>query len=109
WHPSFTLQLWCRAHSLFWLRGGHECSAFSSATSAVLHSFDEHRLRMPAFLTRRVTFAAAHRYRVPEWSNERNEQVFGLCSRPSYHGHSYVCDVTVRGEIDAVTGFAVDL
>ena len=64
---------------------------------------------MPAFLTRRVTFAAAHRYRVPEWSNERNEQVFGLCSRPSYHGHSYVCDVTVRGEIDAVTGFAVDL
>jgi 6-pyruvoyltetrahydropterin/6-carboxytetrahydropterin synthase len=64
---------------------------------------------MPAFLTRRVTFAAAHRYRVPEWSNERNEQVFGLCSRPSYHGHSYVCDVTVRGEIDAITGFAVDL
>ena len=64
---------------------------------------------MPAFLTRRVTFAAAHRYRVPEWSNERNEQVFGLCSRPSYHGHSYVCDVTVLGEIDAVTGFAVDL
>jgi 6-pyruvoyltetrahydropterin/6-carboxytetrahydropterin synthase len=64
---------------------------------------------MPAFLTRRVTFAAAHRYRVPEWSNERNEQVFGLCSRPSYHGHSYVCDVTVSGEIDAVTGFAVDL
>src|SRR5436190_20906654 len=64
---------------------------------------------MPAFLTRRVTFAAAHRYRVPEWANERNEQVFGLCSRPSYHGHSYVCEVTVQGEIDAITGFAVDL
>jgi 6-pyruvoyltetrahydropterin/6-carboxytetrahydropterin synthase len=64
---------------------------------------------MPAFLTRRVTFAAAHRYRVPGWSDERNEQVFGLCARPSYHGHSYVCDVTVSGDIDAVTGFAVDL
>ena len=64
---------------------------------------------MPAFLTRRVTFAAAHRYRVPEWSDARNEQVFGLCARPSFHGHSYVCDVTVSGEIDAVTGFAVDL
>ena len=64
---------------------------------------------MPAFLTRRVTFAAAHRYRVPEWSDERNEQVFGLCARPSYHGHSYVCDVTVSGDIDSVTGFAVDL
>ena len=64
---------------------------------------------MPAFLTRRVTFAAAHRYRVPEWSDDRNEQVFGLCARPSYHGHSYVCDVTVSGDIDSVTGFAVDL
>jgi 6-pyruvoyltetrahydropterin/6-carboxytetrahydropterin synthase len=64
---------------------------------------------MPAFLTRRVTFAAAHRYRVPEWSDERNAQVFGLCARPSYHGHSYVCDVTVSGDIDSVTGFAVDL
>jgi 6-pyruvoyltetrahydropterin/6-carboxytetrahydropterin synthase len=64
---------------------------------------------MPAFLTRRVSFAAAHRYRIAEWSDERNEQVFGPCARPSYHGHSYVCDVTVRGEIDETTGFVIDL
>ena len=64
---------------------------------------------MPAFLTRRVSFAAAHRYRIATWSDERNEQVFGLCSRPSYHGHSYVCDVTVRGEIDETTGMVIDL
>jgi 6-pyruvoyltetrahydropterin/6-carboxytetrahydropterin synthase len=64
---------------------------------------------MPAFLTRRVSFAAAHRYRIAAWSDERNERVFGLCARPSYHGHSYVCDVTVRGEIDETTGFVVDL
>ena len=64
---------------------------------------------MPAFLTRRISFAAAHRYRIASWSDERNEQVFGLCARPSYHGHSYVCDVTVRGEIDDATGFVVDL
>lgn len=64
---------------------------------------------MPAFLTRRVTFAAAHRYRIAAWSDDRNEQVFGLCARPSYHGHSYVCDVTVSGEIDDTTGFVVDL
>jgi 6-pyruvoyltetrahydropterin/6-carboxytetrahydropterin synthase len=64
---------------------------------------------MPASLTRRVTFAAAHRYRIAEWSNDRNEQVFGLCARPSFHGHSYVCDVTVSGEIDPKTGFVVDL
>src|SRR5206468_6944949 len=64
---------------------------------------------MPAFLTRRVSFAAAHRYRIAAWSDDRNEQVFGLCSRPSYHGHSYVCDVTVRGDIDRTTGMVIDL
>jgi 6-pyruvoyltetrahydropterin/6-carboxytetrahydropterin synthase len=64
---------------------------------------------VPCFLTRRVTFAAAHRYRIAEWSDDRNERVFGLCARPSFHGHSYVCDVTVRGEIDATTGMIVDL
>jgi 6-pyruvoyltetrahydropterin/6-carboxytetrahydropterin synthase len=62
-----------------------------------------------AFLTRRITFAAAHRYRRPDWSDAENERVFGLCARPSYHGHSYVCHVTVRGEIDGVTGMLVDL
>jgi 6-pyruvoyltetrahydropterin/6-carboxytetrahydropterin synthase len=64
---------------------------------------------MPSFLTRRVSFAAAHRYRIAEWSDERNAAVFGACARPNYHGHSYVCDVTVTGEIDPVTGFIVDL
>jgi 6-pyruvoyltetrahydropterin/6-carboxytetrahydropterin synthase len=64
---------------------------------------------MPAFLTRRVTFAAAHRYRIAEWSDQRNAEVFGLCARESFHGHSYVCDVTVHGEIDATTGMLVDL
>lgn len=62
-----------------------------------------------ALLTRRVTFAAAHRYRRPEWSDEENERVFGLCARPNFHGHSYVCDVTVRGEIDPRTGMLVDV
>ena len=62
-----------------------------------------------ARLTRRVTFAAAHRYRRPDWSDAENERVFGLCARPSYHGHTYFCDVTVRGEIDERTGFCVDL
>ena len=64
---------------------------------------------MPSYLTRRVSFAAAHRYRIASWSDERNTAVFGACARPNYHGHSYVCDVTVTGEIDPVTGFIVDL
>lgn len=62
-----------------------------------------------AYLTRRVAFAAAHRYRRPEWSDEKNEEVFGACARPSFHGHTYTCEVTVKSEIDEVTGFAVDL
>jgi 6-pyruvoyltetrahydropterin/6-carboxytetrahydropterin synthase len=64
---------------------------------------------VPFFLTRRVSFAAAHRYRRPEWSDERNNAVFGLCARESFHGHSYICDVTLTGELDPVTGMVVDL
>lgn len=64
---------------------------------------------MPTYLTRRVAFAAAHRYRVADWSDERNTRTFGACARPNYHGHSYLCDVTVRGDVDPVTGFAADL
>ena len=62
-----------------------------------------------AYLTRRVAFAAAHRYRRPEWSDEKNEEVFGACARPSFHGHTYACEVTVKGEVDPVTGFVIDL
>jgi 6-pyruvoyltetrahydropterin/6-carboxytetrahydropterin synthase len=62
-----------------------------------------------ASLTRRVTFAAAHRYRRPEWTDAHNVEVFGRCANPHFHGHSYVCDVTVRGPIDETTGMIVDL
>lgn len=62
-----------------------------------------------ASLTRRVVFAAAHRYRRPDWDDAHNMAVFGLCARPHYHGHSYVCDVTVAGPIDETTGMVVDL
>ena len=62
-----------------------------------------------ASLTRRITFSAAHRYSRPEWSDEKNASTFGACAWPNFHGHSYVCDVTVGGPIDATTGFVVDL
>lgn len=60
-------------------------------------------------LTRRVTFAAAHRYRRPEWDDARNVATFGACAHPHYHGHSYTCDVTVTGPVDPLTGFLVEL
>ncbi|HET9776837.1 MAG TPA: 6-carboxytetrahydropterin synthase [Gemmatimonadaceae bacterium] len=62
-----------------------------------------------ASLTRRVAFSAAHRYSRPEWSEEKNASTFGACAWPNFHGHSYVCDVTVSGPIDDQTGFVVDL
>jgi 6-pyruvoyltetrahydropterin/6-carboxytetrahydropterin synthase len=62
-----------------------------------------------ASLTRRISFSAAHRYSRPEWSDEKNKSTFGACAWPNFHGHSYVCDVTVGGPIDATTGFVVDL
>jgi 6-pyruvoyltetrahydropterin/6-carboxytetrahydropterin synthase len=62
-----------------------------------------------ASLTRRVSFSAAHRYSRPDWSDEKNIKTFGLCAWPNFHGHTYVCDVTVAGPIDDITGFVVDL
>jgi 6-pyruvoyltetrahydropterin/6-carboxytetrahydropterin synthase len=60
-------------------------------------------------LTRRATFSAAHYYWNPAWSEERNEAVFGRCANRNGHGHNYTLEVTVRGSVDAVTGFVVDL
>ncbi|MGH7647846.1 MAG: 6-pyruvoyl trahydropterin synthase family protein [Gemmatimonadaceae bacterium] len=62
-----------------------------------------------AQLNRRVEFAAAHRYRRPDWSDARNRAVFGACANPNFHGHDYACTVTVRGAIDDTTGMIVDL
>jgi 6-pyruvoyltetrahydropterin/6-carboxytetrahydropterin synthase len=62
-----------------------------------------------ATLTRRVLFAAAHRYRRADWTDAENAEVFGACANPNFHGHSYTCDVTVTGPIDEETGFLVDL
>lgn len=62
-----------------------------------------------AYLTRITRFATAHRYWRPEWSPEENARVFGLCANPHGHGHNYRLEVTVAGEIDAHTGYSVDL
>lgn len=62
-----------------------------------------------AHLTRRVRFSAAHRYFRPEWTPERNREVFGPCANPHGHGHNYLLEATVKGEIDPRTGFSVDL
>lgn len=61
------------------------------------------------YITRRETFSAAHRLYNPGWSDERNAQVFGKDANPSGHGHTYVLEVTVRGEVEPATGMVMDL
>jgi 6-pyruvoyltetrahydropterin/6-carboxytetrahydropterin synthase len=60
-------------------------------------------------VTRRMTFNAAHRVHNPELSDEENRSLFGKCNNPNWHGHNYVLEVSVEGEIDARTGYVVDL
>ena len=60
-------------------------------------------------ISRRETFNAAHRLFREEWDDSKNLEVFGKCSHPNYHGHNYVLEILVTGEIDPKTGFVMDL
>ena len=61
------------------------------------------------YITRRFHFSASHRVYNPSLSDEENYKVYGKCSNPNGHGHNYIMDVTVAGEIDPATGFVMDL
>jgi len=61
------------------------------------------------YITRRERFNAAHRLFRPDYSEEKNLEVFGKCSNPNWHGHNYELFVTVKGEINHETGFLVNL
>jgi 6-pyruvoyltetrahydropterin/6-carboxytetrahydropterin synthase len=61
------------------------------------------------YITRRERFNAAHRLFKPEFSDEKNLEVFGKCSNPNWHGHNYTLFVTVKGDINPDTGFLVNL
>lgn len=58
---------------------------------------------------RKAHFNAAHRIYNPEWSDEKNKEVFGPCANPNYHGHNYDLEVKVTGEINPQTGYVIDL
>jgi len=61
------------------------------------------------YLTRKAEFAASHYYHNPELSLEENRRIFGKCNNPNGHGHNYVVEVTVKGDVDPRSGFVVDL
>lgn len=58
---------------------------------------------------RKAHFNAAHRLHNPNWSDEKNKEVFGLCNNSNYHGHNYEMEVKVTGEVDPETGYLIDL
>jgi len=61
------------------------------------------------YLTRKVEFSASHHYHNPDLSAAENQRIFGKCNNPNGHGHNYTLEVTVKGSVDAQTGFVVDL
>jgi len=61
------------------------------------------------YLTRKAEFSYAHFYWNDQWSEAENQRVFGKCANRQGHGHNYTLEVTVKGVVDPVTGFVVDL
>ena len=64
---------------------------------------------MKVTVSRRAHFNPAHRLYRPNWSDEKNEAIFGKCNNPHYHGHNYELIVSVTGEVDPETGYVVDV
>jgi 6-pyruvoyltetrahydropterin/6-carboxytetrahydropterin synthase len=61
------------------------------------------------YVSRQEHFNAAHKLHNPNWSDERNREVFGPCANTNWHGHNYDLIVTVKGQPDPETGFVIDL
>ena len=64
---------------------------------------------MKVKVSRKAHFNAAHRLYNKSWDNDKNDEVFGKCNNPHYHGHNYELIVSVRGEIDPQTGYVIDM
>jgi 6-pyruvoyltetrahydropterin/6-carboxytetrahydropterin synthase len=61
------------------------------------------------YLTRVEHFNAAHKLSNPNWSKEKNEEVFGVCANENWHGHNYELYITVKGIPNPETGFLYDV
>lgn len=60
------------------------------------------------YIKRTEKFCAAHKLWNKNWSAEKNHEIFGKCANENYHGHNYVLEVTVKGNIDPETGFVMN-
>jgi 6-pyruvoyltetrahydropterin/6-carboxytetrahydropterin synthase len=64
---------------------------------------------MKVKVSRKEHFNAAHRLFNPAWDSERNDQTFGKCNNPNFHGHNYELIVSVTGEPNPETGYVFDM
>jgi len=60
-------------------------------------------------ISRKAHFNAAHKLYRPDWSDEKNESVFGKCANDNFHGHNYDLTVSLTGKVDPETGYVYDL
>lgn len=64
---------------------------------------------MKVTISRKAHFNAAHRLYRKDWTDEKNDEVFGKCNNPNFHGHNYELIVSVTDEIDSETGYVMDI
>lgn len=64
---------------------------------------------MKTAVFRKANFNSAHRLNNPLFDEKTNDELFGLCNNPNYHGHNYDLIVKVVGEVDPVTGYVFDM
>ncbi len=64
---------------------------------------------MKVTVSRKAHFNAAHRLYRKDWTFEKNDDIFGKCNNPNFHGHNYELIVSVTGEIDKETGYVIDM
>ena len=64
---------------------------------------------MEITVSRKAHFNAAHRLHNKNWSDEKNQKIFGKCNYQNYHGHNYELIVSVTGEINPETGYVIDM
>jgi len=63
---------------------------------------------MKATISRKVHFNSAHRLHNKLWDSQKNSAMFGKCNNPNYHGHNYILEAKIKGEIDSETGYVID-
>jgi 6-pyruvoyltetrahydropterin/6-carboxytetrahydropterin synthase len=102
---NITMEIWQRL--VLSLSKGmlYRVRLYESATNFA----DYHGEGQMVYLTKVYEFSSAHRLHSHVLSAEENQEIFGKCNNPSGHGHNYVLEVTVKGDVDSRTGLVAGL